>query len=110
VPVVLRHGIDRPQEWGLAIEQGILDAQLPTAQAELEAGGRLDFEYLWLTATEIGADDTAVPWSQVSELTVVGGWLSVRVRGQSRPLESLPLSLIPNYVVFRELAERLRVS
>ena len=110
VPVVLRHGIERPQEWTLAIEQGILDAQLPAAQAALAAGGRLEFDPLWLSASEIGTGAEAVPWSQISELAVVGGWLSVRVRGRSEPLESLPLSLISNYVVFRTLAEHLHAS
>jgi hypothetical protein len=46
----------------------------------------------------------------VSELSVVGGWLSVKVRDCSQPLESLPISLVPNYVVFRTLAERLQAA
>lgn len=106
-PVVLRHGIECPRQCGVEIERGILDAQLPIAQAALAAGGRLDFAPLWLTSGELGTGSESVPWSQVGDLAVVGGWLSVRVRGRAQPLESLPLCLVPNYVVFRALAERL---
>uniref|UniRef100_UPI001C230204 DUF6585 family protein n=1 Tax=Nocardia alni TaxID=2815723 RepID=UPI001C230204 len=106
-PVVLDRRLERPQEWGVAIEQGILDAQVPQAQARMDAGGRLEFEPLWLSASEIGTATESVPWSRISELAVVGGWLSVRVSGRAEPLESLPLCVIPNYVVFRALAQRL---
>ncbi|MBU3067421.1 hypothetical protein KO481_38600 [Nocardia sp. NEAU-G5] len=110
VPIVLRQGIERPEEWTLAIEQGILDAQLPRAEAALAAGERVEFDSLWLSATEIGSGSESVPWARVSELSVVGGWLSVKVRDCSQPLESLPISLVPNYVVFRTLAERLQAT
>lgn len=106
VPVVLRHGIECPGEWTSAIERGIVDAQLPGAQAALAAGERLEFDPLWLSATEIGSGAESAPWARVSELAVVGGWLSVKVRGRAQPLESLPIGLVPNYVVFRALAER----
>ncbi|WP_153414952.1 DUF6585 family protein [Nocardia macrotermitis] len=109
-PVVLRHGIECPRQWGVEIEQGILQAQLPTAQAALDAGKRLDFAPMWLTARELGTGSESVPWSQIGDLAVVGGWLSVRVRGRAQPLESLPLCLMPNYVVFRALAERLHAT
>lgn len=109
-PVVLRHGIECPRQWGVEIEQGILHAQLPVAQAALDAGQRLDFAPMWLTSRELGTGSESVPWSQVGDLAVVGGWLSVRVRGRAQPLESLPLCLMPNYVVFRALAERLHTT
>ncbi|MBF6327549.1 DUF6585 family protein [Nocardia transvalensis] len=109
-PIVLRGGIERPHEWGPAIERGIVDTQLPRARTVIEADGRVDFESFWLTATEIGAGRESVPWSEVAEIAVVGGWLSVRVAGRSQPLESLPVSLVPNYAVFRALTEWLRVA
>ncbi|WP_157117288.1 DUF6585 family protein [Nocardia vaccinii] len=109
-PVELRHGIECPRQWGVEIEQGILQAQLPAAQAALDAGERLDFAPLWLTAAELGTGSESVPWSQVDDLAVVGGWLSVRIRGRAQPLESLPLCLVPNYMMFRTLAERLHAA
>ncbi|MBF6171428.1 hypothetical protein IU476_08085 [Nocardia blacklockiae] len=102
-PMVLRHGFERPQEWGPRLERGIVEEQLPRARAALAAGERLDFDHFWLTANEIGSGAVAVPWDRVRVLTVAGGWLSVRVAGRAQPLDSLPVSMIPNYAVFRAL-------
>ncbi|MFI5777147.1 DUF6585 family protein [Nocardia sp. NPDC051570] len=110
VPVVLRHGFERPQQWGPAIERAVTEAQLPGMSAALDAGARLDFDRFWLTRDEIGAGRDAVSWSRVEELEVIGGWLSVQVVGRSQPLESLPVSLIPNYPIFRALVDRMRMS
>ncbi|ATL65733.1 DUF6585 family protein [Nocardia terpenica] len=103
-PVRLQHGIERAAQWGPAVERAVTEAQLPAARAALAAGERLDFEHFWMTATELGVGDRSVPWSRVSQIGVVGGWLSVRVAGESQPLESLPISLIPNFAIFRALS------
>ncbi len=107
-PVTLRHGIGRPEQWGPMIERAVTEAQLPGAGAALDAGARLDFDRFWMSRDEIGAGRDAVAWSRVAGLEVVGGWLSVPVVGWSQPLESLPVSQIPNYPIFRELVDRMR--
>ncbi|MFI6996633.1 DUF6585 family protein [Nocardia sp. NPDC050175] len=109
-PIVLRHGIERPEEWGSAIDQAITEAQLPTAVGVLESGGCLDFEYFWMTSAEIGAGDRSELWSRVTDVVLSKGWVSVDVAGESTPLESLPVSLIPNFTIFRTLAARLRAE
>ncbi|QRX95797.1 hypothetical protein JNO44_37930 [Streptomyces noursei] len=107
VEVILRHGLERPEEWGEEIQRGVTAAQLPRAEAALDAGERVDFTYLWLSSAEIGTRRRAVPWSQVAEVRVRAGMVSIHITGSRRPLETLPISLIPNYRVFRTLAERL---
>ncbi|MEU5306670.1 DUF6585 family protein [Streptomyces noursei] len=107
VEVILRHGMERPEEWGEEIQRAVTAAQLPRAEAALDAGERVDFTYLWLSAAEIGTRRRSVPWSRVAEVRVRSGMVSIHATGSSRPLETLPISLIPNYRVFRTLAERL---
>ncbi|MFG1792979.1 DUF6585 family protein [Nocardia sp. NPDC049149] len=109
-PVVLRQGIEHPDRWGPEIDQAISDAQLPSAAAALAAGGRLDFEYFWMTETAIGAGQRQALWADVTDISVHKGWVRVDVAGQPRPLESLPVSLIPNFTVFLTLAQRLRAA
>lgn len=106
--IMLRHTIENPDEWGRAIDQAVTNAQLPGATTILDAGGRLDFEFLWLTRTEIGAGKRSVSWSAVTDIEVSGGWVSIRVAGRSRPMESLPVSMIPNFTIFYTLAQRMR--
>ncbi|RDI46135.1 DUF6585 family protein [Nocardia mexicana] len=107
VPITLRQGIENPQEWGARIERGVTEAQLPRAREALHAGECVDFEYFRLSGNGISVRKRSIPWARVSEIAVVSGWLSVRVVGQSQPLESLPISEIPNYAVFRALADEL---
>ncbi|MFC9435201.1 DUF6585 family protein [Nocardia sp. NPDC057030] len=109
-PIVLRQGIERPADWGPEIDRAITAAQLPRAVAVLEAGGCLDFEYFWMTRDEIGAGERSEPWSRVTDIALSAGWVSVGVAGAAVPLESLPVSLIPNFTVFRTLAERMRTE
>lgn len=110
VPIVLRHTVAHPEKWGAAIDRAVTAAQLPRATAVLDAGGRLDFEYFWMTAAEIGAGARSAAWSQVTAVEVSRGWVSIQVAGRSKPLESLPVSLIPNFTVFLKLAERMAVN
>jgi hypothetical protein len=107
-PIVLRHTIAHPEEWGPEIDRAVTEAQLPRAIATLDVGGRLDFEYFWMTPAEIGAAHRSVSWSRVSGIVVHKGWVSVRITGESLPLESLPVSLIPDFTLFRTVAERMR--
>ncbi|WP_280261271.1 DUF6585 family protein [Nocardia wallacei] len=107
LPVTLTHGLERPREWGTRIERGITESQLPRARAALRAGERLDFQYFTLSGSEIRARKRSVPWARVSEIAVVGGWLSVCVEGRAQPLDSVPVSEVPNYAVFRALADEL---
>ncbi|WP_156677404.1 DUF6585 family protein [Nocardia sp. Root136] len=109
-PIVLRHTIAQPATWGPAIDRAVTAAQLPRSIAMLDAGGRLDFEHFWMTSTRIGAGNRSAAWLQVTEVEVSKGWVSIYVTGQSGPLESLPVSLIPNFTVFLKLVERMRTE
>ncbi|WP_306359844.1 DUF6585 family protein [Nocardia sp. CC227C] len=109
-PIVLRHTIDRCEEWGPEIDRAVTAAQLPRALATLESGGRLDFAPFWMTSTEIGVGHRAVSWARISGIVVHKGWVSVRIRGESLPLESLPADVIGNFTLFRTVAERMRTA
>ncbi|MFD4438589.1 DUF6585 family protein [Nocardia sp. NPDC058519] len=109
-PIVVRHAIAHPEKWGPAIDKAVTAAQLPRSIAVLDAGGRLDFEHFWMTSTRIGAGKRSAAWLQVTDVEVSKGWVSIHVSGQSTPLESLPVSLIPNFTVFLKLAERMRAE
>ncbi|MFE9581302.1 DUF6585 family protein [Nocardia sp. NPDC006044] len=109
-PVVLRQGIERPEEWGPEIDRAITAAQWPRTVEMLEAGGCLDFDYFWITRDAIGAGERSELWSRVTGIALSAGWVSVGVAGESAPLESLPVSLIPNFTLFRTLAERMRAE
>ncbi|WP_282786374.1 DUF6585 family protein, partial [Nocardia sp. CC201C] len=107
-PIVLRQTIDHPEQWGPEIDRAVTEAQLPRVLAVLESGGRLDFAPFWMTSTEIGVEHRSVSWARVSGIVVHKDWVSVRIRGESLPLESLPANVIGNFTLFRTVAERMR--
>ncbi|MFF4405855.1 DUF6585 family protein [Streptomyces sp. NPDC001262] len=104
--VTLRGGFADPQEWGPAIQRAVTVARFPQALARLDAGQRLDFGPLWMTAAEIGSGGKSVPWQQVEEIAVQDGYVKVRVAGRWSSLTMTPVRRIPNLFVFRALADR----
>ncbi|WP_414169335.1 DUF6585 family protein [Streptoverticillium reticulum] len=77
------------------------------AEDRLDAGQRLDFGPLCLTAAEIGSGGKSVPWQQVEEIAVRDGYVKLRVAGRWSSLTVTPVRLIPNFFVFRALADRI---
>ncbi|MEU8900010.1 DUF6585 family protein [Nocardia sp. NPDC048505] len=109
--VELSHDYSFQQQWASTIQQAILNIHYPRALAELQAGGRLGFGELWISASEVGDRKTAAPWSRVNSIDLAfGEILAIGVEGRVRDLVNISLSKIPNYVVFRALAEHLRAS
>ncbi|GHF43574.1 MULTISPECIES: DUF6585 family protein [Streptomyces] len=108
--VILRGGFADPHEWGPAIQRAVTVARFPQALAQLAAGQRLDFGPLWMTASGIGSGGKSVPWQQVEEITVKDGYVKLRVAGRWSSLTTTSVRLIPNFFVFRALADRLRHS
>ncbi|MGW2813571.1 DUF6585 family protein [Streptomyces sp. NPDC001415] len=106
--IVLQAGYAQPHEWGPAIQQAVTEAQLPQAVAQLNAGRRLEFGPLWLTPTEIGSGGKSTPWSQVEEVAVKDGFVRIRVAGRWSALSMTAVSRIPNFLVFRALADHLQ--
>ncbi|MGW1195180.1 DUF6585 family protein [Streptomyces sp. NPDC002536] len=104
--VILRGGFADPQEWGQAIQRAVTVARFPQALARLDAGQRLDFGPLWMTSSEIGSGGKSVPWQQVEEIAVKDGYVKVRVAGRWSSLTMTSVRRIPNFFVFRALADR----
>ncbi|MCO6003375.1 hypothetical protein NE236_00085 [Actinoallomurus purpureus] len=106
----LAGGFERPAEWGQAIQQAVTDAQLPGAAATIQAGGTLTFGDISINRETVGASGKSVPWSQIQEIRVKDGLVSLRVQGRWLSLTTTMVRSIPNFFVFYALAERLRLS
>ncbi|MEU0503994.1 DUF6585 family protein [Nocardia sp. NPDC005998] len=106
--VVVRSGFERPEEWGPAIQQAVTDAQLPSTAAAIDAGQRLDFGDVWMTSGLVGSGGKSVAWSEIEEIRVRDGLVSLRVAGQWRALTTTPVRYVPNFFVFLALAQDLR--
>ncbi|MCU1646817.1 MAG: hypothetical protein JWN03_7092 [Nocardia sp.] len=97
-------------QWGPAIQDRVTAAQLPGALAAADAGQTLTFGSIMVNRNAVTAHGQSVPWSDIQELRVQKGFISIRVAGQWLSLTKVTVSAIPNVFVFLEIAERLRVS
>lgn len=106
--IALAGGFARPTEWGQAIQQAVTDAQFPHAMATVRAGGAVRFGDITLALHTVSASGKTVPWSQIQEIKVKDGRVSLRVEGRWLSLTTTMVRSIPNFFVFHALAERLR--
>ncbi|MFJ8311002.1 MULTISPECIES: DUF6585 family protein [unclassified Streptomyces] len=89
------------------MQRAVTDARLPRAVAALQAGERLDFGHLWMTAEQIGSQKESLPWQQIQAVEVVNGYLKIKVTGRWLTLSNRSVSVVPNLFVFLTLADRL---
>jgi hypothetical protein len=106
----LAGGFQNPAEWGQRIQQAVTEAQLPRAIGALRQGAPLTFGDITLTRDGVFAGKKSVPWPQVQEIRVKDGTVSVRVAGKWLSLTRTMVRDIPNFFLFYEVAERLRLA
>ncbi|BBA98827.1 hypothetical protein RVR_5172 [Actinacidiphila reveromycinica] len=103
-------GTERPQEWGRAIQDQVIAAQLPGCTAALQRGETLAFGDVKVSWDGIVATGEPVAWSRLQEIRVKDGLVHLRVGGKWRALTGTAVARIPNHCVFLALAERMRAA
>ncbi|WP_280218633.1 DUF6585 family protein [Nocardia neocaledoniensis] len=110
--IQLADGFVPQQEWAPMIDQGIVTAKLPAALERLRAGERLDFGEVWISATEVGDRKRSVPWGQVRAINLMMNdtLFDVTAEGKFFGIVAGGVADVPDFVLFRTLAERLRAE
>ncbi|GAA1980047.1 DUF6585 family protein [Kitasatospora viridis] len=99
-----------PVTWGTEIQQQVTNAQLPPALAAVQAGQVLTFGSFTVNAHGLTAGNKGVAWAEVQQIKTERGFLSIKQQGRWLSLTSMPVSRIPNFFVFRTLADHLTES
>ncbi|WP_432981260.1 DUF6585 family protein [Dactylosporangium sp. CA-233914] len=101
----------RPEQWGRDIEQGVLEAQLPTAVRRIADRQTVAFGPVALHRNGVTAAGRTVPWSQVRHFRIVyNARLEIAIEGQSQPLIRTSVSGIPNFAVLYALGSGLHAE
>jgi hypothetical protein len=85
----------------------VTEAQLPSALEALQAGRTLEFGKFKVNAQQLTAGSNSVAWSQVQDLKTERGLLSVKKEGRWTSFSVSAIREIPNFFVFRALADIL---
>lgn len=99
---------DCAHEWGPAIQSAVTAAQLPRAVAEIDAGQQVLFGEIAVDLAELTFAGTSYPWEQVNTIDAQGGL--IRFKSGGRWITLPPIESIPNFYIFNEVAERLRMA
>jgi hypothetical protein len=98
---------EQPDTWGTEIQQQVTTAQLPCAVAAVQAGQTLEFGGFAVNAERLTAGGKSVAWVDVQQIKTDKGYLSVKQQGRWLNMTVRAVSQIPNFFVFRALADHL---
>ncbi|MET7770713.1 DUF6585 family protein [Nocardia sp. NPDC005366] len=96
------------QEWGKAIQSAITGTQLPGAVTAIDAGETVHFGDIALHLDSLTFRGNTFPWEKIQLIDARSGLVRIKVDGHWHSL--VPVAAIPNFYIFNELAERLRVT
>ncbi|WP_330250778.1 hypothetical protein OG874_31890 [Nocardia sp. NBC_00565] len=96
------------REWGRAIQSAVTLAQLPRAAATIDDTGTVHFGEIALDLTALYFRSRAFAWEQIQLIDARSGLARMKVDGNWVSLT--PVGQIPNFYIFNELAERLRLA
>lgn len=99
---------DGAHEWGPAIQSAVTATQLPRAVAAIDSGQQVSFGEIAVDLGELTFAGVNYPWEQVDTIDAQGGL--IRFKSGSRWVTLPPIEDIPNFYIFNEVAERLRIA
>jgi hypothetical protein len=103
-------GLADPEKWGRELQEGVTRAQLPVALRALAEGGTLTFGPVQVDRRAVTARGTSMPWTEIEQVKIERGYVSVRVADRWLSLINTEASRIPNVFVFLALADHLRAA
>ncbi|MEV6359015.1 DUF6585 family protein [Nocardia asteroides] len=101
-------GFARAREWARAIQSAVTTTQLPAAVTAIDNGDTVTFGDLGLSLDALTFHTESFPWEDIQLIDARSGHLRVKLAGTWRTLA--PVGTIPNFYIFNELAERLRLT
>ncbi len=96
------------RDWGRAIQSAVTLAQLPRAVAAIDDGATVQFGEITLDLAALYFRSRAYTWEHIQLIDARSGLVRMKVDGNWVSLT--PVGQIPNFYIFNELAERLRVA
>ncbi|MEU8900797.1 DUF6585 family protein [Nocardia sp. NPDC048505] len=96
------------REWGKAIQSAITATQLPNAVTAIDNGETMHFGDIALNLETLTFRGESYPWEEIQLIDARSGL--VRIKVDRRWVSLAAVATIPNFYIFNELAERLRVT
>jgi hypothetical protein len=102
------HQFASANEWGPLIQSAVTATQLPGVVAAIDAELTVHFGEVAVDLRELAFAGSSYPWEQVQKIESQGGL--VRIKFDGRWISLAPVESIPNFYIFNEVIERLRIA
>ncbi|WP_280380649.1 DUF6585 family protein [Nocardia wallacei] len=99
---------ERAGEWGPAIQSAVTATQLPGVVTAIDSEETVLFGDIAVNLIELAHAGKSYPWEHIQRIEAQHGLVCIKVDGQWISLE--PVESIPNFYIFNEVAERLRLA
>ncbi|MFD6389229.1 DUF6585 family protein [Nocardia sp. NPDC060259] len=101
-------GFARARDWARAIQSAVTATQLPAAVDAIDNGDTVSFGDIGLSLDALHFQGESFPWENIQLIDARSGHIRLKLTGTWRSLA--PVGTIPNFYIFNELAERLRLT
>lgn len=105
--VKLTEFYENPEQWGVAIQQEITEAQVPATLVGLQAGLEYRFGPITLNAQGITKGRKSIEWSAVQGIKIAVGYIHIQRAGKWMNWSGQPIKKIPNAFVFISVVQHL---
>ncbi|MFI5777095.1 DUF6585 family protein [Nocardia sp. NPDC051570] len=96
------------REWGPHIQSAVTATQLPNVVATIDAEQTVNFGEIAVCLDDLRYQDASYAWEHVQTIDSRDGMVRIKVDG--RWVSLAPVGTIPNFYIFNEVAERLRIA
>ncbi|RDI64587.1 DUF6585 family protein [Nocardia pseudobrasiliensis] len=96
------------REWGPHIQSAVTATQLPRVVASIDSEHTVNFGEIAVCLEDIRHAGGAYAWERVQTIDSRDGMVRIKVDG--RWVSLAPVGTIPNFYIFNEVAERLRIA
>jgi hypothetical protein len=105
---LVNEAYERIEQFGDAVQTGVVREQLAGALAAARAGQEVPFGQLVVTGSGLATPKGQVAWPEVRLINITNGQLGVHVEGKKLALFRVPAARIPNLQLFLRTAGTLR--
>lgn len=95
------------EELGNTIQKEVSNRHLPRAMETYNSGGTVSFGTVSVNRLGLTKGDKTLPWNEIQGVQIKKGYIQIKKQGKWLNWANIPVSAIPNMLVFLTLVDRI---
>lgn len=105
---VYNDALKNVEQLGSTIQDQVTTRRLPEAIALYNSGGTVQLGKLAISPTGLAWGDKSLSWSEIEDVQIQSGYISVKKQGKWLRWANIPVSAIPNLLIALTLIDRIK--